>query len=74
MKTKEFLLWIRGRLVNVYNENPRVDFVQKLERVAQDQEVFDWPTLKDTESGEIVAYYNPKFVSLPKKKIEGEKQ
>jgi hypothetical protein len=55
-------MWIRDRIVNVYGENKFVDFVQKLERVAQDQEVFDWPTLKDTESGEIVAYYNPKFI------------
>ena len=72
MKTKEFLLWIRDRLVNVYNESPHVDFVQKLERVAQDRDVFDWPILKDSDSGEIVAYYNPKFISLPKKKIKGE--
>jgi hypothetical protein len=68
METKEFLLWIRDRLVDVYDENPFEDFVQKLERVAQDQDVFDWPILKDSDSGEIVAYYNPKFISLPKGK------
>jgi hypothetical protein len=64
MNTKEFLLWIRDRLVNVYtdiaedsemNESPLVDFVQKLQ---------DWHTLKDSDSGEIVAYYNPKFIKL----------
>jgi hypothetical protein len=62
MNNKKFLMWIRDRLVYIYKENELFDFVQKLVDIAQDQEVFDWPTLKDTESGEIVAYYNPKFI------------
>lgn len=66
MNTKEFLLWIRDRLINVYNESPQVDFVQKLTDIAEEtenSEIQDWYTLKDSESGEIVAYYNPKFIT-----------
>ena len=62
MSNKEFLLWLRDRLVNVYSESGLTDFVQRLAEIAENQ-IEDWPILKDSESGEIVAYYNPRFVS-----------
>lgn len=34
MKDREFLLWVRDRLVYVYNESPNVDFVGKLTSIA----------------------------------------
>ena len=33
MTDKEFLTWIRDRIVNVYEESPSVDFVRRLEEV-----------------------------------------
>ncbi len=33
MTDKEFLTWIRDRIVNVYEESPNVDFVRRLEEV-----------------------------------------
>lgn len=39
MKTdKEFLLWLAARLVHVYKESELVDFVQRLQAIAQKQE------------------------------------
>ena len=32
---RDFLFWMCDRLVNVYNESPNVDFVQKLRTIAQ---------------------------------------
>lgn len=32
---KAFLLWLRDRLVNIYHESPNVDFVQRLEELAE---------------------------------------
>jgi len=37
MTNKDFLHWIAGRLVNVYNEHPNTDFVLKLKEVADAQ-------------------------------------
>lgn len=34
MTDKDFLLFIRDRLVHVYNENPNTDFILKLESLA----------------------------------------
>lgn len=31
----EFLNWVAGRLVYVYNENPNVDYVLELRRIAK---------------------------------------
>jgi len=33
MKTKEFLIWIYERLVNVYGENPNVDYMRRLKTI-----------------------------------------
>jgi hypothetical protein len=30
MNDREFLIWLRERLINVYHESPMVDFVHKL--------------------------------------------
>jgi hypothetical protein len=30
MNDRDFLIWLRGRLINVYHENENVDFVHKL--------------------------------------------
>lgn len=34
MTDSKFLTWVADRLVHVYGENPDVDFVQKLRRMA----------------------------------------
>lgn len=34
MTNKEYLNWLYERLVNVYNENPSLDFVRKLREIA----------------------------------------
>jgi hypothetical protein len=34
MTDKAFLQWLASRLVNVYHESPNVDFVLKLQRIA----------------------------------------
>ena len=39
MKDREFLYWIRDRLVNHYGESPNVDFVQRLTAIAATTEV-----------------------------------
>jgi hypothetical protein len=48
MTDKVFLLWLRDRLVHVYNENPNVDFVARLEEIAlkQREEVIPPPPPK----------------------------
>jgi hypothetical protein len=35
MKDSEFLFWLRGRLINVYGEDPHIDYVQKLYSIAR---------------------------------------
>ncbi len=35
MSDKEFLEWIRDRIVHVYGESPNTDFVLKLGEIAQ---------------------------------------
>lgn len=34
MNDKEFLYWIIGRLICVYNESPNVDFIHRLRNIA----------------------------------------
>lgn len=38
MSDKEFLLWLRDRLVFVYKESPNTDFVLKLTKIAESKE------------------------------------
>jgi hypothetical protein len=33
MNDHDFLVWLRGRLINVYHESEHVDFVHRLEEV-----------------------------------------
>lgn len=33
---RQFLIWLRDRLVNRYGESPNVDFVRKLEAIADE--------------------------------------
>lgn len=33
MTTKEFLIWIYERLVNVYRENPNTDYMRRLKTI-----------------------------------------
>lgn len=35
MKDREFLIWLKDRLVHVYGESPNVDFVHKLDKIAR---------------------------------------
>lgn len=35
MKDKQFLTWLHSRIVHQYGENPNMDFVQKLKRIAE---------------------------------------
>lgn len=35
MNDSQFLYWLRDRLINVYGEDPHVDFVQKLNELAR---------------------------------------
>ncbi len=35
MKDSEFLFWLRDRLINVYGEDPHIDYVQKLYSIAR---------------------------------------
>jgi hypothetical protein len=39
MNDKEFLNWIIDRLINVYNENPNVDFIHRLRKIADKLEI-----------------------------------
>lgn len=34
MRDRDFLLWLRNRLIHVYKEDPNMDFVSKLENIA----------------------------------------
>lgn len=34
MRDRNFLLWLRNRLIHVYKEDPNVDFISKLENIA----------------------------------------
>ena len=36
MKDKEFLQWLRDRLISVYDENPNVDFLTKLDSIIRE--------------------------------------
>lgn len=38
MTDKEFLTWIRDRIVNVYGENPNVDFILRLNEIIKKTE------------------------------------
>lgn len=38
MKDSDFLYWLRDRLVNVYGEDPHLDFVMKLNEIAKKME------------------------------------
>lgn len=35
MNDSQFLYWLRDRLINVYGEDPHVDFVKKLNELAR---------------------------------------
>ena len=35
MKDSEFLFWLRDRLINVYGEDPHIEYVQKLYSIAR---------------------------------------
>jgi hypothetical protein len=66
MDDKEFLSWIHNRIVYVYGENPLVDFVQRLRKIVENydnEKIDNWAPMKDSESGEIIAYYNPKYIT-----------
>lgn len=39
MNDHEFLHWLRDRLINVYGEDPHIDFVVKLNELARKIEV-----------------------------------
>lgn len=41
MTDVQFLRWLRARLINVYNESPNVDFVQRLKSIADRLELED---------------------------------
>lgn len=36
MKDKEFLKWLHERLVNIYNEDPLMDYMHKLRAIIRD--------------------------------------
>jgi hypothetical protein len=38
MKDSDFLYWLRDRLINVYGEDPHVDFVKTLNDIAKKME------------------------------------
>ena len=38
MKDSDFLYWLRDRLINVYGEDPHLDFVMKLNEIAKKME------------------------------------
>ena len=41
MTDLEYLDWLKERLINVYRENPNVDFVQTLDRVSLNYQRLD---------------------------------
>lgn len=38
MKNSDFLYWLRDRLINVYGEDPHLDFIVKLNEIAKKME------------------------------------
>ena len=40
---RKFLLWLKDRLVNVYNESEQTDFIQKLVEIAEEQDKISHP-------------------------------
>lgn len=52
---KEFLSWLRDRLINVYGESPGTDFVQKLTKIIEPI----WTTEAPTTAGEYWFYGCP---------------
>lgn len=38
MKDSDFLYWLRDRLINVYGEDPHLDFVKHLSEIAKKTE------------------------------------
>ena len=51
MNDKEFLIWLRERMIFVYHESPNVDFVRKLTCIIND---YDSKKLTPNVNGETV--------------------
>lgn len=48
---KEFLSWLRDRLINVYGESPGTDFVQKIAKIVESEAPPEWTTEAPNSTG-----------------------
>lgn len=76
MKDKEFLTWLRDRMINVYNERPNVGFIHRLNGIIENTNkssmssiVYEFKKVSPKSTAEIIKSLD--LVSIPKSMIPG---